>query len=1282
MNVTSTRHFEMSERTLVCDQFVMMFVFVPTEKTHRKHPRRRDRRQSQNKPRRRMSSPTLSASSPSPAKKKMRRGKIFPPILLWRESKQMLNQQAAQQMALRRSCPHARRRLTHMVVALVASVAGAAHSISSWHAGSLRLCGRQGSATSLRGGEDKNGGIEENHDEKWGRAYGKPAIQWSDWPHTASSGSFGGDTLEVRESKRRRFADHGGAPDIRGLESTETSKGQELRVETSATSGGEKDGVGQGPEQNRENENATLSTKHRDKVPSEMLSRAQIYRRLARIERKVLLLEVRSQKLQEMSGIFEDGDMGNERAHARHSENEDSERDALSKRCVDDGGTEEEAGEIDSRRWLKQASRKIDALLQQRHRLERLVVQMEEEEETLDEQSGQVPWATCEKCGKERITTRLLDASAAFMCGDTVTWANTIAGQAINCSYPQELESEHTEAIAEDVYRQGRVARRHRLLLPLHGISYHVHHGGGYSVSSLLHSGVDPDAAMEDADGREALPGSAVSPAGGQGSGEPVCILRHLRALLVKASARSHARNKRANPRGRSWRPPHLRPATPPPPRLPPILASEIDAGRHPTLLVMSQRFDRLLLADFSTASALAGASDAVSPALLLRRAPQQTEPRRSRFAPGQFQRFDAAGSPRDDCGSLVSACQQVDAWGDASAREIFQHALAEELFRGPLEIDLGAWALANANRSTAADATAGNTSVKMNSSTDTGLRNGTSASRNDGAIHPSSSSTPTMLRQGRVAHDDNITCARSGISPAGRDGGNHLPRPRRGWGGAGGKWAKAARSTVLRDLMHLERVGASLGACQLRKEGQEERASAAGNVTAPAALPVEPELAWVLEIERNVDSGRVGTATLAFVSLVDSGDSCVNNRGIARVLRLLAAARRADCADIALQALLARDLVICRGAVTDEAPDKGGRRGRRPWRVAEQEVLAWVNGVLLAYVQDASTSTAAGLSDALTQLQVLRTMGVRPDRSTFLLLIELCGRTIDSDDSHASPIFAGLLEALDVARLAQESGVTPDLEMCEALFECARLWWLTGKARRVLAAVDGSAGEGGHAGLRLQQPLAKNLSGIFAGRRGGAGDGDRNTYWDGGVATEVVVESFGMLARSAPLLGHSGNASGNASSCHQAMLHLSQVTPSRDTIEGLLHAAPSLLDKFFVYARWVDYLLARVNPARLGEEEAETELQRPGAKEKDIHVGANGGPVKKNEGSRKGDGIRQYFGDVQVVEHTNGTEGGSELAIAPQFVAAVVAGDLEDDAEDPGADAEVMLSGAGSVWK
>ncbi|MGB1596874.1 MAG: hypothetical protein ACPIOQ_29215, partial [Promethearchaeia archaeon] len=70
----------------------------------------------------------------------------------------------------------------------------------------------------------------------------------------------------------------------------------------------------------------------------------------------------------------------------------------------------------------------------------------------------------------------------------------------------------------------------------------------------------------------------------------------------------------------------------------------------------------------------------------------------------------------------------------------------------------------------------------------------------------------------------------------------------------------------------------------------------------------------------------------------------------------------------------------------------------------------------------------------------------------------------------------------------------------------------------------------------------------------------DRNTYWDGGVATEVVVESFGMLARSAPLLGHSGNASGNASSFHQAMLHLSQVTPSRDTMEGLLHAAPSLL--------------------------------------------------------------------------------------------------------------------------
>ena len=33
-----------------------------------------------------------------------------------------------------------------------------------------------------------------------------------------------------------------------------------------------------------------------------------------------------------------------------------------------------------------------------------------------------MPWATCDACGRERITTRLLDAKAEFVCGDAVTW--------------------------------------------------------------------------------------------------------------------------------------------------------------------------------------------------------------------------------------------------------------------------------------------------------------------------------------------------------------------------------------------------------------------------------------------------------------------------------------------------------------------------------------------------------------------------------------------------------------------------------------------------------------------------------------------------------------------------------------------------------------------------------------------------------------------------------------------------------------------------------------------
>lgn len=67
----------------------------------------------------------------------------------------------------------------------------------------------------------------------------------------------------------------------------------------------------------------------------------------------------------------------------------------------------------------------------------------------------------------------------------------------------------------------------------------------------------------------------------------------------------------------------------------------------------------------------------------------------------------------------------------------------------------------------------------------------------------------------------------------------------------------------------------------------------------------------WLEELERHVQAGRVSTALICFLRAMESWPEAVDSAGVTRVMRLLACARRADCADMALQALLASDLRV-----------------------------------------------------------------------------------------------------------------------------------------------------------------------------------------------------------------------------------------------------------------------------------------------------------------------------------------------------------------------------------
>mmetsp|Transcript_28052 Transcript_28052/g.90980 ORF Transcript_28052/g.90980 Transcript_28052/m.90980 type:complete len:604 (-) Transcript_28052:379-2190(-) len=150
-------------------------------------------------------------------------------------------------------------------------------------------------------------------------------------------------------------------------------------------------------------------------------SRKKLLRRLAKLQMKIDEHENRCEKLIEMT------DVG---------------RNFTVNEASNDGS---DSTEIDPQRWLVMERKRISRLYAYRSKLEDMYDRQfgnDSDLDSVDDSEKEIPWAECEKCGKERITTRLLLEDEAFVCGQSTTWANVIAGGPINCSYPQETEED------------------------------------------------------------------------------------------------------------------------------------------------------------------------------------------------------------------------------------------------------------------------------------------------------------------------------------------------------------------------------------------------------------------------------------------------------------------------------------------------------------------------------------------------------------------------------------------------------------------------------------------------------------------------------------------------------------------------------------------------------------------------------------------------------------------------------------------------------------------------
>jgi hypothetical protein len=159
------------------------------------------------------------------------------------------------------------------------------------------------------------------------------------------------------------------------------------------------------------------------------LSRDEMVSQICVIRRKLTQCERRALKFQELRKL--------QRKLKSEKQQGEPEDESGGRR----GG---KTSEIDPDAWLHRLRRRTRGLRRQMAILEQNLAAIEEleyeeaqddEDEPASSSGGgfTVAWAACDKCGRERITTRLLTEAEQYRCGDADTWANRRNDCPINC---------------------------------------------------------------------------------------------------------------------------------------------------------------------------------------------------------------------------------------------------------------------------------------------------------------------------------------------------------------------------------------------------------------------------------------------------------------------------------------------------------------------------------------------------------------------------------------------------------------------------------------------------------------------------------------------------------------------------------------------------------------------------------------------------------------------------------------------------------------------------------
>ncbi|EKX54715.1 hypothetical protein GUITHDRAFT_131756 [Guillardia theta CCMP2712] len=170
-----------------------------------------------------------------------------------------------------------------------------------------------------------------------------------------------------------------------------------------------------------------------------------------------------------------------------------------------------------------------------------------------------------------------------------------------------------------------------------------------------------------------------------------------------------------------------------------------------------------------------------------------------------------------------------------------------------------------------------------------------------------------------------------------------------------------------------------------------------------------------VRAIERLISTGHADKALFAFLEVVKRKIVVVKDDHVMHVIRLFGNARRADCADIALQEASTENLVL---------EEKVKQDGIKP-------SCFIYNIIIAAYASDPHVSQVLSLAwmSSLT-----------PNKSTLMLVIEMCGRSCSGQD------WVGLLEAYDIPLLARNLSIEVDEEILYGILDCCRVWMAANK--------------------------------------------------------------------------------------------------------------------------------------------------------------------------------------------------------------------------------------------